>query len=107
MRMGFDRQIFAREDRREIGLSSTPALALVDRELIRAEAFLAEAVEILGLGKPGFRPGLNEGAKKRIGRAPVGDAQRSFAAVKIVAAIFVMLGTLEVGQHVGERPAGK
>src|SRR5258708_16887720 len=107
MRVGFDRQVLSAENGREVGARRAPAPAFVDRELVGAEAFLLETVEILGLAKPGFAAGLDEGAEEGIARTAVGHAQRPVAAVKIAAAILVVLGALEVGEHVGERPAGE
>ncbi len=52
-----------------------------------------------------FEARLDEGAEQGIGRAPVRHMQRPVAAMERVAAVLVRFGALEIGQHVGERPA--
>ena len=61
--LDFDRQILALQRRRQIGARRAPALALMDGELIRPEAFLRIAVEIAASGEspPRRRPGRRRG----------------------------------------------
>src|SRR5690606_5453756 len=71
-----------------------------------ADAFLAGSVEV---GRPryaGGDAGRDVGLAQRILHAHIGDAERSAGAVILICAPLLILGTLEVGQHVPIRPAG-
>jgi hypothetical protein len=103
--------VFAFERRLQIGLCRRPALPLVDGLLHQAEAFLARTVVILGDAVACLTAGLDEGLEQRIGGRPSPDMQRSVgAAPAFLAADAATLvrgfHALEIGQHVGKRPAG-
>ena len=57
-------------------------------------------------GNAGFRGGRHKGFGQRIGVAPVRHRQRAAGAVIFVGAALLVLGLLEVGQHVVITPAG-
>src|SRR5271169_121475 len=89
----------------DIGARSTPALTVFLRHLIDADAFLLGAVEILVERKLALARRLDENMRQRIVGAKSGDVQRAAGAVKRVVNLLVVLGALEIGQHVIERPA--
>ncbi len=63
-------------------------------------------VEILAQAELRFLCGLQEDLLHRIAAARLLDGQRAILAVIFVVEIRVVFRALEVGQHVGERPAG-
>ncbi len=76
------------------------------RGLEKAGAFLGRAVEI-GIGRDaGFDRGDHEGFRQRIGMPPVRHRQRAAGAVIFAGAARLVLGLLEIGQHVVIAPAG-
>src|SRR5260221_7661667 len=89
----------------DIGARRTPALAVLLRYLIDADALLLRAVEIPIERKLALARGLDETMRRGIVAAKLGHVQRAAAAVKRVVNILVVLGAFEIGQHVFERPA--
>ena len=104
---GADRQILAVADRLQIGDRGRRPSGVSLRQLIVADAFLAGAVEIGIEGYPHLLAGAEIGLADRQWRDRVRHAERSLIAVEIVGVALVVLGTLEVGQHVAIAPAGK
>ena len=92
--------------RTQIGERRTGAPAAPGRGLEKSGAFLGGAVEI-GIGRnAGFGGGDDEGFRQRIGMPPVRHRQRAAGAVIFVGAALLVLGLLEIGQHVVIAPAG-
>ena len=92
--------------RTQIGERRAGAAAATGRGLEKSRAFLGRAVEI-GIGRDaGLGGGDDEGFRQRIMVPPVGHRQRSAAAVIFVGAALLVLGLLEIGQHVVIAPAG-
>ena len=105
-RRGLDMQIAAVLRRAQIGERRAGAAAAARRGLEKSRAFLGRAVEI-GIGRDaGFGRGNDEGFRQRIGVPPVGHRQRAARAVIFVGAALLVLGLLEIGQHVVITPAG-
>ena len=90
----------------DIGARGAAALAVPLRHLVDAEAFVLVGIEILAQAKLGFLRRLQEGLLHRIVGAQFVDGERAVLAVIFAAEIGVVFRTLEVGQHVAERPAG-
>ena len=89
----------------QVGAGGAPALLVLLRDLVVADALLGGAVEVRDPLVAGLLGGLHEGFADlgRIGL--VGDVQRAAGAVEVVAAALVVLGLLEVRQHVVVAPA--
>ena len=105
-RRGFDVQIAAVLRRAQIGECGAGAPAAAGRGLEKSRAFLSRAVEV-GIGRDaGFGRGNDKGFRQRIGVPPVGHRQRPAGAVIFVRAALLVLGLLEIGQHVLIAPAG-
>ena len=83
-----------------------PALAVLLRDLIDAEAFLLLAVEILADAELGLARRLQIRFAHRIVGSQSGDVKRAALAVILAAEFGIILRALEVGQHVGIGPAG-
>src|SRR5882724_5946480 len=90
--------------RMDIGARGTPALAVLLRHLVGADALLRRSVKILVERKLALPPRLDETMRYRIVGAKLGHVQRAAAAVKSVLNILVVFGALEIGQHVFVRP---
>ncbi len=91
---------------RQIGARRAPALALLLRHLIEADALLGRTVEITVARQLQLVAGFEKGVVDRVGADEIGDIERAVAAVQRAAEALVALRALEVGEHVGERPAG-
>src|SRR5215470_18880309 len=92
--------------RLHIGARRAPALAVFLRHLIAAEAFMVLRVEVVAGAELRLLRGLQEYSPYWIFRAQPVDVQRSLLAVIVAVEIGVVFRALEIGQHVGERPAG-
>jgi hypothetical protein len=104
---GFDPQIGAAGHMGvEIGPRRTPAFAVLLRHLVDAEAFVIPAVEILADAELALARALQEDLLHRVVGAQFVDRQRAALAVIFAVEIGIVFRALEVGQHVGERPAG-
>ena len=104
-RVGKHLQVRPAAVRCEVGLGRAEALAVLVRDLVDAHALLFGAVEIVVERVTGLPAGLDEVGQHRVGRAQVHHVERAARAVPVVGAAFVVLGALEVGQHLGKRPA--
>src|SRR5450631_218287 len=89
----------------DIAARGTPALAVLLRDLVGAEAFLLLGVEILPDAELGLARGLQIGLPHRIVGLQSGDVKRTALAVILAAELGIILRTLEIGQHVGIGPA--
>src|SRR5262245_15720359 len=99
-------QVAAAPRRTQIGESRAGAASALRRGLEEPRAFLRGAVEI-GIGwDAGLGRGDDKSFRQRIEMAPVGDRQRAAAAVIFVSTALLVLGLLEVRQHVVIAPAG-
>ena len=98
-------QVAAAQVRGDIGLGGTEALAVAVGHLIDTDAFLLRTVEIVVDRVAGLATCLQEVRQERVGAAQVHHIERSALAVPVVGAALVVLGTLEVRQHVLKRPA--
>jgi hypothetical protein len=106
-RFDFHRQIGTAERRHEVALGRAAALTVLDRVLVRADAFLLRAVEVVRIRMAGLLACFDEGIEKHIGAAPVGNAERPVAAMERVIAVLIAFRAAEIGQHIGEAPALK
>ena len=99
------RQVRARQRGVEVGHRGRAAHAVALRHLVAADAVLLAGVEVLDLAEPGRRGGVDEGVRERVHGVRVRDGQRPAGAVELRRAALVVLGALEVGQHVVPAPA--
>ena len=104
-RVGFDLEIRPAARRVEEGARRRPALAVLHRHLVVAEAFLVAVVVVLVLRIAARLGGIDEGVTKRVRLAHVGDVQQAALAAAVVAVRLKMLRLLEVGQHLLVGPA--
>src|SRR6202021_794479 len=104
MRLGRDGQVGAALGGAEISARRAPAPAVGGRRLVIADAFLGRAVEIVIGGNAGFARRLDHRVAERAAHR-VRHMQRSAAAVELVGAALLVLGLLEIGQHVVIGPA--
>ena len=105
-RRSLDVQIAARFRRTQIGERRAGAAAATCRGLKKSRAFLGRAVEI-GIGRnAGFSGGNHKGLRQRIVMPPVRHRQRPARAVVFVGTALLVLGLLEIGQHVVIAPTG-
>src|SRR5712691_204074 len=91
--------------RMDIGARGAPALAVLLRHLIDADALLLRAIKILIERKLALARGLDEYMRHGIVGAKLGHVQRAAGTVKRVVNLLVVLGAFEIGQEVLERPA--
>ena len=107
MRVGLDAQIGARcHVGVNVAARRAPALAVLLRDLVGAEAFLLLGVEILADAELRLARGLQKCLAHRIVGAQSRDMERAALAVILAAEFGIVLRALEVGQHVGIGPAG-
>ncbi len=99
--------VFAPQRRPEIGIGGGPAAAEMDGLLHRAKAFLLGAVVVVGQLEAGLAAGLDEGGVERVAARAALDVERSVGAAPAVLAALGVLHALEIGEHVGEGPAGR
>ncbi len=92
--------------RLHVGARGAPAFAVFLRHLVGAHALLLGAVEIRVVREPRLARRLDEYSLERVVRAQRRDMERPAAAVVFAAQGLVVLGALEVRQHVGVGPAG-
>src|ERR1700687_3763572 len=78
-----------------------PALAVLLRDLVGAEAFLLLGVEVLADAELSLARGLQKDVSRRIVGAQSGDMKRTALAVILAVEFGIILRALEVGQHVG------
>ena len=105
-RRGLDVQIAAALRRAQIGERRAGAAAAPCRGLEKSRAFLGRAVEI-GIGRnAGLGGGDDEGFRQRIVHAASPTPAAARRAVIFVGAALLVLGLLEIGQHVVIAPAG-
>ncbi len=107
LRIGLDAQIGARGHvGMNIGPRRAPAFAVLLRDLIDAEAFMLLGIEILADPELRLARRLQERLLHRVVGAQFVDGQRPALAVILAVEIGIVFRTLEIGQHVGIRPAG-
>ena len=76
------------------------------RHLVPADPVLRAVVEVLVRGQPARRAESMKCLRERVARAPLGHRQRAAGPVELALAALVVLGALEVGEHLVPRPAG-
>src|SRR5262245_61841932 len=107
MSMGLDAQIgSACHMRVDIGACGAAAFAVLLRQLIDAEALMFVGIEILAQAELRFLRSLQEDLLHRIAGARLVDGERSALAMIFAVEVRIVFRALEIGQHVGERPAG-
>ena len=99
-------EIGATQGRLQIGGRGRRAPDIVLRHLVVADTFLAGAVEVGIAPDARLDRGREEGLADRQGRARIGHAQRTAAAVIFVVKAGIALGPLEIGKHFAIAPAG-
>src|SRR6185312_651714 len=104
-RLCHDAQIGPLACRAQIAHSSAAAPAVPRRRLEVSGAFLERAVEIAVARDAGLLRRGDEGLAQLVRVALVGDGERTALPVEIVGPALVVLGLLEVGQHVVPTPA--
>jgi hypothetical protein len=90
----------------QVGDRGRAAHAVALRQLVAAHALLLAGVEVVQLGDAGRGRRLHERVGERVHRVRVRHAERAAGAVELGGAALVVLGALEVGQHVVPAPAG-
>ena len=107
MGMGLDAQIGAISHMRvDIGAGGAAAFAVLLRQLIDAESLMLLGIKILAQAELRFLRGLQEYLLHGIAAARLVDGERPALAMIFAVEIGIVFRALEVGQHVGERPAG-
>ena len=101
---GLDRQIGPLHRRTQEGARRAPAHALMDGHVHPPEAFLLEAVHVLGGGIAGLDAGLDEGVEQRIVGLAGGDVQRPVAAAIFIRTLGPGLRLAKIGQYIGIGP---
>ena len=104
-RMDVDAQVWPLARRLEIADRGAAAPAIAAGQLVRAGAFLGRSVEVVVARQAGLDGGLDIGVADLAVVGQVGDAERPADAVQRVGAALLVLGLLEVGQHVVPCPA--
>src|SRR4029077_19842628 len=92
--------------RAQIADSSRAAPALACRRLMVADAFLAGAIEIVIAREAELDRALDKRLADRVAVRDVGHAERAVDAMECIGAASLVLGALEIWQHIFERPAG-
>src|SRR5216684_8694736 len=105
-RLRDDPQIGALHRRAQITDGGRAAPALARGRLMVADTFLARAIEIVIAWETQLHRALDEGLADRVPIGNIGDAERPIGPVERVGTPCLVLGTLEIGQHVLERPPG-
>src|SRR5262249_18219652 len=90
----------------EEGIRRAPAPAAPLRHLVVADPLLLGPVEVVGAAEADALAGRQEHFGKRVAVAEVGDAEGAAGAVVAVGPALLIFGAAEVGQHLGEGPAG-
>ncbi|MCY1346045.1 hypothetical protein D9M69_321200 [compost metagenome] len=91
----------------QVALGRAAALAVLLGDLVAEAAILLAAVVVLGAGDALRLGGAHEHLAQRAGRLQLGDVQRTAGAVELaLAETLVVLGLLEVRQHLVVAPAG-
>ncbi|MNQ40681.1 hypothetical protein D3C85_543400 [compost metagenome] len=104
-RMGDHRQVRTAHGRAQVGVGGGAAHAILHRHVHGAEAFLHEAVGVVGLDIAGLGTGIDPGTVQRVLHVvAVGGAQRPAIAAIGIAALLVALGPFEVRQAVAIAP---
>ena len=107
LRHDLQAQIGPSHGRPQIGRGARFAPALAGGDLIEAHAFLCRAVEIVIVREPRLPGRLNIHVAKRVDLASgIADVKRAADGAIGVGPTLVVLGFLEIGQHVLPSPAG-
>jgi hypothetical protein len=106
LRRGADDEVGARRRGAQIGRGRAPVLAVLLRDLEQTATRLYRAVEIRIERNAGLLRRLEKDVAQDIGVGPLGDVERSVAAVELVVEALVALRLDEEWQHVGIAPAG-
>src|SRR5438876_1176275 len=85
----------SQRSRIEISARRRPALSLVHGHVEAPEAFLPEAVHVVGQGIAGLPGGFDEGAVKRVAPRAVPGVERTLVAAPGIAAFLSRLGATE------------
>jgi hypothetical protein len=104
-RVGLHGEVAAPHGRPEVGVGDRPASPRLLGHLIVTDAVLAGAVEVLVAGQPRRDGRLQPRPAQRVLIALVLDSQWASGAVIGGLAALLVLGSEEVGQHVGVSPA--
>jgi len=105
VRAGEHGEVAAAPVGRQVGPGRAEALAVPVRDLVRADAFLLRAVEVVVEDMARRAARVVEGLQQLVGAAQVRHVERAGAPVELAAQALVVLGAAEVGQHVVVGPA--
>lgn len=105
MRTGFDAQIWALPDRLQIGNGGADPASALDGAIRWAETLGLGAIVVVAIGKARLQCGVQPGLLRGIGDPGLSHRQRAVAAVKRGLTVLVVLGALEIWQHLRIRPA--
>src|SRR5262249_32793587 len=105
MRAGLDVEISAFARRPQIGARRRRAPSVADGVLPAAEAFLRLAVIVRRRRNADRLAGFDPGVEQRVGCLRILGAERTVTAAPPIGATLPCLGTPEIGEHVGVRPA--
>src|SRR5690606_5355560 len=84
---------------------ATPVV--LDRRLVRADAFLLRTVEIIRVRMASLLARFDESIEQHIALHGIGNAERPIATVKSAIAVLVAFRASEIGQHIRKAPAFK
>ena len=104
--MGDNVEVLAAPCRAEIAHRRAAAAAVARGGLEIADALLVRAVEVLPAGQATFHAGPDEGFAEFVRFARIGNGKRPTGAVERVRTVLLVLGPLEIGQHIREGPTG-
>src|SRR5258708_13332951 len=106
LRMGLDAHIPARcHEWMNVAARRAPALAVLLRDLVGAEAFLLLGVEVLANPELRLARGLQIDVPHRIVRAQSGNMERTAFAVILAVEFGIILPALQLRQHIPVGPA--
>ena len=107
LRVRLDAQVSPRaHERVDVTARRAPALALVLRHLVDAEAFLLGAVEVVANPELRLARALQKHLPDGVIRLQSGDVKRTALAVIFAVEFGIVLRAPEVGQHIRVGPAG-
>ena len=89
----------------QVGLGRAVAFSVLVGDLVQANPFLFWPIEVRVQAVTGLLRGFDEHRSEAVRAAQVHHVERATRAVQGIATALIVLGALEVGQHVIEAPA--
>ena len=89
----------------QIGDGGRVALAVLDGELIVADALLALTIDVTQARHAAFDAGLDHRVRDRVALSNVRDIERAARGVELIGAALLVFGATEIGDHIIPAPA--